>query len=283
MRIQITDNVSRKTLSVLSPAIEKSKDVRIAVAFVSRQGLAIIEPSIQCALQAGAYLEFLIGLDMYTTEPEALEILHELSCERPNAELYCYASLGSEAIYHPKIYLSRSDNEVTFIVGSSNLTEGGLKSNIEVNVVIEASMQDELASEIWSVYNQLKFHPRNILPDSEFLALYARLYEREREKEQQESAYDETLRTLMETFNEKVSSLPRPTPTRRDLFGWLELVYDFLPDGEFTNQQIYEFEEVFQQYYPENRNIKAKVRQQLQFLRDMGLIEHLGTAHWRKV
>ncbi len=34
--------------------------------------------------------------------------------------------------------------------------------------------------------------------------------------------------------------------------------------------------------HPNNRNVRAKVRQQLQILRDMGLVEHLGPSRWRK-
>jgi len=282
MRVHIIDNVSRDMISVLSPAIEQSKDVRIAVAFVSRRGLAMIEPAIRSAVQAGAHLEFLVGLDMRSTEPEALQTLYDLSCKSATVGLYCYASLGPAAIYHPKLYLLRHDNEVTSIIGSSNLTEGGLKKNVEVNVVIESNIRDEVISDVYSTYNRLKFHPKRVLPDSEFLTLYAQLYEREK-GQRQKSARDQSARDLMKTFNEKASSLRHPIPTRRDLVGWLELVYDSLPDGEFTNQQVYEYEQIFQQYYPENRNIRAKIRQQLQVLRDMGLIEHLGTARWRKV
>ena len=282
MRVQIIDNVSREMVSVLLPAIEQSKDVRIAVAFVSRRGLAMIEPSIRAALQAGAYLEFLVGLDMRSTEPEALQTLYDLSCKSATVELYCYASLRPAAIYHPKLYVLRIDNEVTSIIGSSNLTEGGLKKNIEVNVVIKASMGDEVVSDVYGIYNQLKFDPKRVVPDDEFLALYAQLCEREREQ-QRKAVRDKSSRDLVRSFKEKASSLRRPTPSRIDLVGWLELVYDSLPEGEFTNQQVYEYEREFQQHYPENRNIRAKIRQQLQILRDMGLIEHLGIGRWQKV
>ena len=65
--------------------------------------------------------------------------------------------------------------------------------------------------------------------------------------------------------------------------GWLELVYDALPDGEFTNDLVYASESEFRLRYPDNLNIRAKVRQQLQVLRDMRLIEHVATGRWRKL
>jgi HKD family nuclease len=268
-------------VSVLSPLIEHTSDLRIAVAFASRQGLKIIEAPLSTAVKKGAAVEFLVGLDMRSTEPEALQALLELSRKSANAALYCYASVSAPGIYHPKLYLSRTADAFASIVGSSNLTEGGLKKNVEVNVLIEADVSDEIVSDIYSTYNRLKFQPDRVAPDDEFLALYAQLCQREKE-EQHKVVRDRSSRRLLRDFSEKAKSLRRPTPSRRDLVGWLELVYDALPEGEFTNRQVYEYEGEFQRHYPENLNVRAKVRQQLQVLRDMGFIQHVATGRWRK-
>lgn len=282
MQVQIVDNVSERLTSVLLPLVERSTDIRIAVAFISQSGLAEIDKPMKIALQSGAYFEFLIGLDTRATEPEAIKTLYQLSRANSNVVLYCYASLQPSSLYHPKMYLLRNEKRATAIVGSSNLTEGGLARNIEVNVVIHSDVQDEIISDIYAAYNRLKFHPRRIIPDEEFLALYGELCNAEKQREQK-SGHDKRSRALRRAFTEKASLLRHPVPTRRDLIGWLELVYDTLPEGEFTNQQIYQHEREFRRYYPQNLNIRAKIRQQLQVLRDMGFVEHLGTARWRKV
>jgi len=67
------------------------------------------------------------------------------------------------------------------------------------------------------------------------------------------------------------------------LIGWLGLVYDVLPPGRFTNQEIYEYEREFRQRYPQNQNIRAKIRQQLQVLCELGFIEHVSKGVWKKV
>jgi len=41
-----------------------------------------------------------------------------------------------------------------------------------------------------------------------------------------------------------------------------------LNKNEFSLQEIYKFENDLKVLHPENNNIKAKIRQQLQFLRD---------------
>ncbi len=50
---------------------------------------------------------------------------------------------------------------------------------------------------------------------------------------------------------------------------------------EFTTSDAYIFERELEQLHPDNRNIKAKIRQQLQELRDRNLLLHLGRNCWR--
>lgn len=282
MRVQVIDNVSRKMASVLCPIIERSSDVRVAVAFMSSRGLAIIRPSLTSAIRSGATVELLVGLDMRTTEPEALGGVMDLVSESENVSMYCYVGLTGASTYHPKLYLCHTPDMVASIVGSSNLTEGGLRSNVEINLLIEGHVRDEMVSDLHAAYNRLKFHPERVIPDDEFIALYAELRQREQGVEER-IIRDRSLSELRRTFREKTASLRRPVPSRRDLVGWLELVYDVLPEGEFTNDVVYACESEFRRQYPDNRNIRAKVRQQLQILRDMGLIQHVAAGRWRKL
>lgn len=281
MHLEVVDNGSQKLFSVLSPVIQRCQEVKIAVAFVSKRGLSLIEPSIRCSLRAGAFAEFLVGLDLSTTEPEALWSLHRLAQREANVHLYCYADLGPSVIYHPKLYVMNIGEETVAVVGSSNLTVGGLKRNVEVNAVITAATHEEVISDIYATYNRLKFDPRRVEPDDRFLALYEDLCHRQKRQERS-AGRDKSFHHMMTEFREKAETLRRPQPTSRDLFGWLGLVYNLLPSGAFSNSQIYAFEDEFRRSYPENRNIKAKIRQQLQELRDMGLVKPLGAGHWQK-
>jgi len=282
MHLELVDNVSRELLSAILPAIEEAEEVRIAVAFISTGGIALIGSALKQCLDRGGYAEFLVGLDLSTTEPQALWRLYELSQSHTGVEMYCYTDLGPSVVYHPKLYIMNAGEETTIVLGSSNLTGGGLRRNLEVNAVIRAHIQEEFVSDVHAVYNQLKFDPRRVVPDKEFLELYAQLCENQKQQ-QRSAARDRSSRQLKAAFREKAKTLRRPTPTSRDLVGWLKLVYEHLPPGEFTNHQIYDYEHELQQYYPDNLNVRAKIRQQLQFLRDMGLIEHVAPARWRKV
>ncbi|MCI9138110.1 MAG: hypothetical protein HFH48_11245 [Lachnospiraceae bacterium] len=45
---------------------------------------------------------------------------------------------------------------------------------------------------------------------------------------------------------------------------------------------MYLYIEILQEKHKNNHNIEAKIRQQLQILRDKGFIEFLGRGHYRK-
>lgn len=51
----------------------------------------------------------------------------------------------------------------------------------------------------------------------------------------------------------------------------------------FTLDELYAFENNLKIKYPNNNHIKDKIRQQLQFLRDKGLIEFNGRGNYKKV
>lgn len=51
----------------------------------------------------------------------------------------------------------------------------------------------------------------------------------------------------------------------------------------FTLNMVYDFEKTLSERHPNNNNIRAKIRQQLQQLRDRGVIAFLGNGHYKKL
>ncbi|HLD31100.1 MAG TPA: DpnI domain-containing protein [Patescibacteria group bacterium] len=69
-----------------------------------------------------------------------------------------------------------------------------------------------------------------------------------------------------------------------DLRGWVLDVMsciDKLNKKEFTLDEVYNFENILYQKHPDNKHIKDKIRQQLQFLRDKGYLEFLERGKYR--
>jgi len=70
-----------------------------------------------------------------------------------------------------------------------------------------------------------------------------------------------------------------------NLRGWLLDVLNCVNelDGEiFTLQDVYKYADFLQTIHGDNNNVKAKIRQQLQFLRDKGFVEFVGRGVYRK-
>ena len=66
--------------------------------------------------------------------------------------------------------------------------------------------------------------------------------------------------------------------------GWLLDVMkcvESLGKRDFTLEEVYAFERHLGDLYPGNQNVKPKIRQQLQYLRDRGFIEFVARGHYR--
>ena len=66
--------------------------------------------------------------------------------------------------------------------------------------------------------------------------------------------------------------------------GWLLDVMkcvESLGKRDFTLDEVYSFERHLGDLYPGNQNVKPKIRQQLQYLRDRGFIDFVSRGHYR--
>ena len=76
----------------------------------------------------------------------------------------------------------------------------------------------------------------------------------------------------------RFENLKRLSPTKR---GWTTVTLGIirsLQAQSFTLTDLYDREFDFAYVYPQNRNIRPKIRQQLQVLRDLGYLEFLGNG-----
>ena len=115
-------------------------------AFASIKGVnTLIEDSaVRSFLDRGGELDLLVGIDAITNR-STLERLQEI--ERSNRQFRPKVFWNNEAakLFHPKLSdFSYADGRRTLIVGSGNLTPGGLASNYEGYTIISASSDEQL-------------------------------------------------------------------------------------------------------------------------------------------
>lgn len=85
-------------------------------------------------------------------------------------------------------------------------------------------------------------------------------------------------------IRERFLRLRELTEINPDVRGWILDVLRVVRRLEkpiITLSELYKFESHFKSIYPENQNVKAKIRQQLQRLRDLKFIEFLSNGQYR--
>ena len=109
---------------------------RAVVAFLKSSGLRHLAGPLDEYLTAGGAAELAVGIDHDGTSLEALQDLWRVIDGR--AELYVFkeGQGGQLRTFHPKGFLFKSDDHALAIVGSGNLTGGGLFTNHELAVRI---------------------------------------------------------------------------------------------------------------------------------------------------
>lgn len=101
------------------------------VAFANETGVQSILSDIQRLIARGGSAHVFLGVDLQGTSKEALDCL--INASIPASIVHSRNSVT----YHPKIYTFEGPNYCAALVGSSNLTGGGLDQNIEASLFVE--------------------------------------------------------------------------------------------------------------------------------------------------
>jgi len=128
---------------------------RSAIAFVKRSGTQFIrEPLL--AFSERAHARISVGVDLLGTSREGLT---DLLAATPGGEVFVYRNNGPYT-FHPKVYLFKSDDRADLLVGSGNLTGGGLFTNYEASLVVSLDLANagdaaflrvvEASLDVWS-------------------------------------------------------------------------------------------------------------------------------------
>jgi len=87
---------------------------------------------------------------------------------------------------------------------------------------------------------------------------------------------------VLETWNKTISLREKSTEAKGWTLDVLKCV-DQIKSSEFTLDEVYKFEKELKEKHPENNFVKDKIRQQLQILRDMNIIEFVSRGKYRKI
>jgi HKD family nuclease len=141
-----------RMLDIVRDGLIWANEAAFAVSFVRCSGLSLLLDSLKKFSCRDAKLRLLTSTYLNITQPDALESL--LSIEG----IECRVQTGKTP-FHTKFWMF-GDNQVW--VGSSNLTRGGLTSNIEWNLVAWHQQEiDEARFNFESLWNRHDVRPLN--------------------------------------------------------------------------------------------------------------------------
>ena len=233
--IQISSNLNYPIGKIINQELQHSLETQIAVAFLKRSGIKTIEDSLMTSLENGGEFELIVGLDFKTTDPLAMKFFIDLRNQYKDVRFYCYGDKGNnknDIVFHPKIYLFRNQKETVSIVGSTNLTQGGLMSNLEVNTIFN-EQQPVYYSQLQAIYNSIKYTDSLFTPDYEYLCQYSDVYKALTTNEE-EAKKDLGIQKVIQSMNEKETHLPGTIPSVKTMI--IELLKQKKSEGiEFVS------------------------------------------------
>jgi len=170
--MQIISNQTRPVhRQIISQLIEQADEIIICVAFLKSSGLDFIIDKLKS--QTGN-CTFYIGTDYFLTEPNAIRKLSKQGH-------LIFRTQKKGITFHPKIYYFKKGNSISILIGSANMTGGGLESNYEVSFLIETNSNSTIDKDFKSI---IKIYADNSIDfgDELLISQYENDYEKYKQK-----------------------------------------------------------------------------------------------------
>lgn len=111
---------------------------RAAIAFVKRSGTKHVAAALTEFARSNR-VEIIVGIDLRGTSQEGLQdLLHAVGTTGQVIVFHNRLALT----FHPKVYVFKTDLSADLLVGSGNLTEGGLFTNYEASLRLQLDLTD---------------------------------------------------------------------------------------------------------------------------------------------
>lgn len=161
----ITNTQNQNLLNELQKSLKECKSFYFSVAFINFSGLQLLLDTLKEAEQKGVQGKIITSTYLNFTDPKALDKIRSFN----NIDLKVFVT-NKETGFHTKVYIFENEDNYKVIIGSSNLTQSALKSNIEWNVEIISKEDAPFIQDVLREYNKL--YNSSCEVDDEFLQNY---------------------------------------------------------------------------------------------------------------
>jgi len=140
------------------------KRVIVSVAFVNQSGVELLKEHLS---KSNAKTDAFIGIRNGITSIQGAKRLLDVG-----ASLFFVDTDSRLVLFHPKLYFVKGLHHARLVIGSANLTTGGLNNNIEASLAIELDLHhaddSRVVEHIENEFDALvKRYPKHVIPIAE--------------------------------------------------------------------------------------------------------------------
>jgi len=180
---------------------EGVSEILIANSFIKNSGINFLKERFKHLIEHGTTIKVLYGEDFGITEASAIRHLVNIGC------VVKVCKIEGVAGFHPKfLIINYTDSKSILCAGSSNLTSGGLKQNIEFNISIN--------------------HERKYLKDS--ISFFNNLWDKSEEIDEDYLLRYEILEKIQKRYDP--IEIMIPTPDKELLTDYIDSWLNKVPD-----------------------------------------------------
>ncbi|SDN98105.1 DEAD/DEAH box helicase [Alkalicoccus daliensis] len=165
----LVNSASGNLLKELTDSLETCDRFYFGVAFVNFSGVQLLLDTLKEAEKRGIQGKIMTSTYLNFTDPKALERLKAFD----HIDLRVFVT-DQQTGFHTKAYIFEYEESYKIIIGSSNVTQSALKSNVEWNVEIISKKDGQFVEEVLAEYEQL--WQRSTQATAQFLHEYEELY-----------------------------------------------------------------------------------------------------------
>lgn len=146
---------------------ERDRRIRLLSAFVTGGAARAISPLIDVFLADGNAVQVIFGVDRNGTDKDAVARLFAIHEAYPQqVTVSVFEAPSAVAIFHPKLYLYSKGAELrSGVIGSANLTVGGLANNFESLLLYDRlQATDREARELEAIWDTFAHPAPPLLP-----------------------------------------------------------------------------------------------------------------------
>lgn len=142
-----------RVLPAMISAFRRARCAKIAVAFAKDTGFLEIRQELVSLLGQERAVQLVIGISSYgITDWSVLKALLGLKQRWKKLQVRCYVGES----FHPKLFIFLLPSRTaSMLIGSSNLTGGGIRDNVEANVLVEGNTDDRSIDEAINFFDEI--------------------------------------------------------------------------------------------------------------------------------